>query len=160
MIPNRFFRRLYKVSTEVFNLWLTIFFLQTLFEYKFEFLRVVCNHEHYIPLNLPMPFGKGRIQRYQGNLSLNILILVFSEREPFIFNKRELVHTWHSNYLIFFIDELIFFLVKFPLKKIDKMLYRNLLFFSKFTRLQIMPVWLFFIEKFHCLNNSNPFYLL
>ena len=41
-------------------------FLQTLFEFKFEFLRVVCNHEHYIPLNLPMPFGKGRVQRYQG----------------------------------------------------------------------------------------------
>ncbi|XP_041526031.1 dedicator of cytokinesis protein 9 isoform X17 [Microtus oregoni] len=39
---------------------------KTLFEYKFEFLRVVCNHEHYIPLNLPMPFGKGRIQRYQA----------------------------------------------------------------------------------------------
>ncbi|XP_033003726.1 dedicator of cytokinesis protein 9 isoform X11 [Lacerta agilis] len=38
---------------------------KTLFEFKFEFLRVVCNHEHYIPLNLPMPFGKGRIQRYQ-----------------------------------------------------------------------------------------------
>ncbi|XP_053563795.1 dedicator of cytokinesis protein 9 isoform X2 [Bombina bombina] len=38
---------------------------KTLFECKFEFLRVVCNHEHYIPLNLPMPFGKGRIQRYQ-----------------------------------------------------------------------------------------------
>ncbi|XP_019060143.1 dedicator of cytokinesis protein 9 isoform X11 [Fukomys damarensis] len=38
---------------------------KTLFEYKFEFLRVVCSHEHYIPLNLPMPFGKGRIQRYQ-----------------------------------------------------------------------------------------------
>ncbi|XP_040599368.1 dedicator of cytokinesis protein 9 isoform X7 [Mesocricetus auratus] len=38
---------------------------KTLFEYKFEFLRVVCNHEHFIPLNLPMPFGKGRIQRYQ-----------------------------------------------------------------------------------------------
>ncbi|XP_070376167.1 dedicator of cytokinesis protein 9 isoform X10 [Equus asinus] len=42
---------------------------KTLFEYKFEFLRVVCNHEHYIPLNLPMPFGKGRIQRYQAFLS-------------------------------------------------------------------------------------------
>uniref|UniRef100_A0A5F9CSH6 Dedicator of cytokinesis 9 n=1 Tax=Oryctolagus cuniculus TaxID=9986 RepID=A0A5F9CSH6_RABIT len=41
---------------------------KTLFEYKFEFLRVVCNHEHYIPLNLPMPFGKGRIQRYQAFL--------------------------------------------------------------------------------------------
>ncbi|OXB68198.1 hypothetical protein ASZ78_014144 [Callipepla squamata] len=38
---------------------------KTLFEFKFEFLRVVCNHEHYIPLNLPMPFGKGRVQRYQ-----------------------------------------------------------------------------------------------
>lgn len=39
---------------------------QTLFEFKFEFLRVVCNHEHYVPLNLPMPFGKGRILRFQG----------------------------------------------------------------------------------------------
>uniref|UniRef100_A0A8C9VRW5 Dedicator of cytokinesis 9 n=1 Tax=Scleropages formosus TaxID=113540 RepID=A0A8C9VRW5_SCLFO len=39
---------------------------KTLYEFKFEFLRVVCYHEHYIPLNLPMPFGKGRIQRFQG----------------------------------------------------------------------------------------------
>uniref|UniRef100_A0A8B9JRP6 Dedicator of cytokinesis 9 n=1 Tax=Astyanax mexicanus TaxID=7994 RepID=A0A8B9JRP6_ASTMX len=38
---------------------------KTLYEFKFEFLKVVCNHEHYIPLNLPMPFGKGRIQRFQ-----------------------------------------------------------------------------------------------
>lgn len=59
----------YTVSSEVFMS--KHFFLQTLFEYKFEFLRVVCNHEHYIPLNLPMPFGKGRIQRYQGKLSLH-----------------------------------------------------------------------------------------
>ncbi|KAJ8252909.1 hypothetical protein GJAV_G00206900 [Gymnothorax javanicus] len=36
-----------------------------LYELKFEFLRVVCNHEHYVPLNLPMPFGKGRIMRFQ-----------------------------------------------------------------------------------------------
>ncbi|RXN09987.1 dedicator of cytokinesis 9-like protein [Labeo rohita] len=41
---------------------------KTLYEFKFEFLRVVCNHEHYIPLNLPMPFGKGRIQRFQAFL--------------------------------------------------------------------------------------------
>lgn len=40
--------------------------MQTLFEFRFEFLRVVCNHEHYVPLNLPMPFGKGRILRFQG----------------------------------------------------------------------------------------------
>ncbi|KAI4883850.1 hypothetical protein NFI96_017538 [Prochilodus magdalenae] len=39
---------------------------KTLYEFKFEFLKVVCNHEHYIPLNLPMPFGKGRIQRFQA----------------------------------------------------------------------------------------------
>uniref|UniRef100_A0A1A8Q189 Stabilin 1 n=1 Tax=Nothobranchius pienaari TaxID=704102 RepID=A0A1A8Q189_9TELE len=38
---------------------------KTLFEFKFEFLRVVCHHEHYVPLNLPMPFGKGRILRFQ-----------------------------------------------------------------------------------------------
>ncbi|XP_041637733.1 dedicator of cytokinesis protein 9-like isoform X2 [Cheilinus undulatus] len=38
---------------------------KTLFEFKFEFLKVVCNHEHFVPLNLPMPFGKGRIQRFQ-----------------------------------------------------------------------------------------------
>lgn len=43
-----------------------VFLMQTLFEFKFEFLRVVCNHEHYVPLNLPMPFGKGRILRFQG----------------------------------------------------------------------------------------------
>uniref|UniRef100_A0A669D9X7 Dedicator of cytokinesis 9b n=1 Tax=Oreochromis niloticus TaxID=8128 RepID=A0A669D9X7_ORENI len=38
---------------------------KTLYEFKFEFLREVCNHEHYVPLNLPMPFWKGRIQRFQ-----------------------------------------------------------------------------------------------
>ncbi|XP_051998403.1 dedicator of cytokinesis protein 9-like isoform X2 [Xyrauchen texanus] len=38
---------------------------KTLYDFKFEFLKEVCNHEHYIPLNLPMPFGKGRIQRFQ-----------------------------------------------------------------------------------------------
>ncbi|XP_058258113.1 dedicator of cytokinesis protein 9 isoform X2 [Hemibagrus wyckioides] len=38
---------------------------KTLYEFKFAFLRVVCNHEHFIPLNLPMPFGKGRLMRFQ-----------------------------------------------------------------------------------------------
>ncbi|XP_053540067.1 dedicator of cytokinesis protein 9 isoform X7 [Ictalurus punctatus] len=38
---------------------------KTLCEFKFAFLRVVCNHEHFIPLNLPMPFGKGRIMCFQ-----------------------------------------------------------------------------------------------
>ncbi|XP_062853748.1 dedicator of cytokinesis protein 9 [Trichomycterus rosablanca] len=38
---------------------------KTLYEFKFAFLKVVCNHEHYIPLNLPMPFGKGRFMRFQ-----------------------------------------------------------------------------------------------
>nr|XP_040057665.1 dedicator of cytokinesis protein 9 isoform X8 [Gasterosteus aculeatus aculeatus] len=44
---------------------------KTLFEFRFEFLRVVCYHEHYVPLNLPMPFGKGRIMRFQALLSPN-----------------------------------------------------------------------------------------
>uniref|UniRef100_A0A672RFD9 Dedicator of cytokinesis 9 n=1 Tax=Sinocyclocheilus grahami TaxID=75366 RepID=A0A672RFD9_SINGR len=38
---------------------------KVLYEFKFEFLKVACNHEHYVPLNLPMPFRKGRIQRFQ-----------------------------------------------------------------------------------------------
>uniref|UniRef100_A0A3P8UYR1 Dedicator of cytokinesis 9b n=1 Tax=Cynoglossus semilaevis TaxID=244447 RepID=A0A3P8UYR1_CYNSE len=38
---------------------------KTLYEFKFEFLRVVCNHEHYVPLNLPIQFGTGRMQRFQ-----------------------------------------------------------------------------------------------
>lgn len=61
-------------SPKMSNLFYEHFFLlhfhQTLYEFKFEFLRVVCNHEHFVPLNLPMPFGKGRIQRFQGELRL------------------------------------------------------------------------------------------
>uniref|UniRef100_A0A8C3KWW3 Dedicator of cytokinesis 11 n=1 Tax=Chrysolophus pictus TaxID=9089 RepID=A0A8C3KWW3_CHRPC len=34
-----------------------------LVEYKFEFLQTICNHEHYIPLNLPMTFSKPKLQR-------------------------------------------------------------------------------------------------
>ncbi|NXD76424.1 DOC11 protein, partial [Halcyon senegalensis] len=36
-----------------------------LIEYKFEFLQTICNHEHYIPLNLPMTFSKPKLQRVQ-----------------------------------------------------------------------------------------------
>ncbi|XP_041252363.1 dedicator of cytokinesis protein 11 isoform X4 [Onychostruthus taczanowskii] len=36
-----------------------------LVEYKFEFLQTICNHEHYIPLNLPMTFSKPKLQRVQ-----------------------------------------------------------------------------------------------
>lgn len=39
---------------------------QVLTEMKFEFLMVVCNHEHFIPLNLPMAFGRTKLQRVQG----------------------------------------------------------------------------------------------
>ncbi|KAJ8003348.1 hypothetical protein DPEC_G00147390 [Dallia pectoralis] len=38
---------------------------KTLYEFKLDFLRVVCNHEHFVPLNLPMPVSKGRISRFQ-----------------------------------------------------------------------------------------------
>lgn len=53
---------------------------QTLYEFKFEFLRAICNHEHYVPLNLPMPFGKGRIQRFQGRWHIYHPFGVYSAR--------------------------------------------------------------------------------
>uniref|UniRef100_A0A8D0G5U2 Dedicator of cytokinesis 11 n=1 Tax=Sphenodon punctatus TaxID=8508 RepID=A0A8D0G5U2_SPHPU len=44
-----------------------------LVEYKFEFLQTICHHEHYIPLNLPMPFAKPKLQRVQdGNLEYSL----------------------------------------------------------------------------------------
>ncbi|KAJ8337720.1 hypothetical protein SKAU_G00366860 [Synaphobranchus kaupii] len=39
---------------------------KVLTEMKLEFLMVVCNHEHYIPLNLPMAFGRTKLQRVQA----------------------------------------------------------------------------------------------
>uniref|UniRef100_A0A8C7F6T5 Dedicator of cytokinesis 11 n=1 Tax=Oncorhynchus kisutch TaxID=8019 RepID=A0A8C7F6T5_ONCKI len=41
---------------------------KVLTEMKFDFLMTVCNHEHYIPLNLPMAFGRTKLQRVQGRL--------------------------------------------------------------------------------------------
>ncbi|XP_034146476.1 dedicator of cytokinesis protein 11 isoform X3 [Esox lucius] len=38
-------------------------------EMKFDFLMTVCNHEHYIPLNLPMAFGRTKLQRVQDFIS-------------------------------------------------------------------------------------------
>ncbi|XP_076828065.1 dedicator of cytokinesis protein 11 isoform X2 [Brachyhypopomus gauderio] len=38
---------------------------KVLTEMKFYFLMTVCNHEHYIPLNLPMAFGRTKLQRVQ-----------------------------------------------------------------------------------------------
>ncbi|CAM2120121.1 dedicator of cytokinesis protein 11 isoform X1 [Caretta caretta] len=44
-----------------------------LVEFKFEFLQTICNHEHYIPLNLPMIFAKPKLQRVQDvNLEYNL----------------------------------------------------------------------------------------
>uniref|UniRef100_A0A8C9TNE5 Dedicator of cytokinesis 11 n=1 Tax=Scleropages formosus TaxID=113540 RepID=A0A8C9TNE5_SCLFO len=42
---------------------------KVLTEMKFDFLMTLCNHEHYIPLNLPMAFGRTKLQRVQ-DLSL------------------------------------------------------------------------------------------
>ncbi|XP_075999831.1 dedicator of cytokinesis protein 11 isoform X2 [Genypterus blacodes] len=38
---------------------------KVLTEMRFEFLMTVCNHEHFIPLNLPMAFGRTKMQRVQ-----------------------------------------------------------------------------------------------
>ncbi|KAG1959352.1 dedicator of cytokinesis protein [Pimephales promelas] len=42
---------------------------KVLTEMKFDFLMTVCNHEHYIPLNLPMAFGRTKLQRVQDFIS-------------------------------------------------------------------------------------------
>uniref|UniRef100_A0A8C1I073 Dedicator of cytokinesis 11 n=1 Tax=Cyprinus carpio carpio TaxID=630221 RepID=A0A8C1I073_CYPCA len=42
---------------------------KALTEMKFDFLMTVCNHEHYIPLNLPMAFGRTKLQRVQDFIS-------------------------------------------------------------------------------------------
>ncbi|XP_041051229.1 dedicator of cytokinesis protein 11 isoform X1 [Carcharodon carcharias] len=38
---------------------------KALTEYKLDFLQIVCNHEHFIPLNLPISFAKNRLLRIQ-----------------------------------------------------------------------------------------------
>uniref|UniRef100_A0A3Q1ATQ0 Dedicator of cytokinesis 11 n=1 Tax=Amphiprion ocellaris TaxID=80972 RepID=A0A3Q1ATQ0_AMPOC len=38
---------------------------KVLSEMKFDFLMTMCNHEHFIPLNLPMAFGRTKLQRVQ-----------------------------------------------------------------------------------------------
>ncbi|KAK5893769.1 hypothetical protein CgunFtcFv8_006609 [Champsocephalus gunnari] len=38
---------------------------KVLTEMKFDFLMSMCNHEHFIPLNLPMAFGRTKMQRVQ-----------------------------------------------------------------------------------------------
>ncbi|KAL4631188.1 dedicator of cytokinesis protein 11 [Arapaima gigas] len=43
---------------------------KVLMEMKFDFLMTVCNHEHYIPLNLPMAFGRTKLQRVQGKIPI------------------------------------------------------------------------------------------
>uniref|UniRef100_A0A4W6D4Z4 Dedicator of cytokinesis 11 n=1 Tax=Lates calcarifer TaxID=8187 RepID=A0A4W6D4Z4_LATCA len=42
--------------------------VRVLNEMKFDFLMTVCNHEHFIPLNLPMAFGRTKLQRVQDLL--------------------------------------------------------------------------------------------
>uniref|UniRef100_A0A3B3QZ13 Dedicator of cytokinesis 11 n=1 Tax=Paramormyrops kingsleyae TaxID=1676925 RepID=A0A3B3QZ13_9TELE len=40
---------------------------------KYDFLLTVCNHEHYIPLNLPMAFSRTRLQRmHDQNLEVSL----------------------------------------------------------------------------------------
>uniref|UniRef100_A0A673C5W8 Dedicator of cytokinesis 11 n=1 Tax=Sphaeramia orbicularis TaxID=375764 RepID=A0A673C5W8_9TELE len=45
---------------------------KVLTEMKFDFLMTVCNHEHFIPLNLPMAFGRTKLQRVQGDLEFSL----------------------------------------------------------------------------------------
>uniref|UniRef100_A0A4W4EVY2 Dedicator of cytokinesis 11 n=1 Tax=Electrophorus electricus TaxID=8005 RepID=A0A4W4EVY2_ELEEL len=53
---------------------------KVLTEMKFYFLMTVCNHEHYIPLNLPMAFGRTKLQRVQGKFSVLTLLHSFADQ--------------------------------------------------------------------------------
>uniref|UniRef100_A0A665W9S4 Dedicator of cytokinesis 11 n=1 Tax=Echeneis naucrates TaxID=173247 RepID=A0A665W9S4_ECHNA len=64
---------------------------KVLTEMKFDFLMTVCNHEHFIPLNLPMAFGRTKLQRVQGEsqalmLPLSLNALEFSLTEEYCRN--------------------------------------------------------------------------
>ncbi|XP_037537707.1 dedicator of cytokinesis protein 11 [Nematolebias whitei] len=50
---------------------------KVLTEMKFEFLMTLCNHEHFIPLNLPMAFGRTKLQRVQGEQHVLDYVLMF-----------------------------------------------------------------------------------
>ncbi len=43
--------------------WMQMLFFQMLCELKFEFIREVCNYEHYVPLSLPIPSARITGQR-------------------------------------------------------------------------------------------------
>jgi len=45
-----------------------------LYEFKFDFLRIICNHEHYIQLNLPMM--RKQVKNFKGKYSVCILFEV------------------------------------------------------------------------------------
>ncbi|KPP69620.1 hypothetical protein Z043_111615, partial [Scleropages formosus] len=60
---------------------------KVLTEMKFDFLMTLCNHEHYIPLNLPMAFGRTKLQRVQVALCyIADLSLEFSLTEDYCRN--------------------------------------------------------------------------
>uniref|UniRef100_A0A8C9ZTI8 Dedicator of cytokinesis 11 n=1 Tax=Sander lucioperca TaxID=283035 RepID=A0A8C9ZTI8_SANLU len=59
---------------------------KVLTEMKFDFLMTVCNHEHFIPLNLPMAFGRTKLQRVQGESQISNPSLEFSLTEEYCRN--------------------------------------------------------------------------
>ena len=68
-----------------------MFLFQTLHEYKFEFLRIVCSHEHYIPLSLPL-MRKGLIKTYKGEACLTRTVLTFC-----LTRRNSIINTYRLN---------------------------------------------------------------
>ncbi|XP_053329057.1 dedicator of cytokinesis protein 11 [Spea bombifrons] len=68
-------------------------------EYKFEFLQTICNHEHFIPLNLPMVFAKPKLQRVQ-DLNLEYSLTDDYCKNHFLVGMllRELLHAIQENF--------------------------------------------------------------
>jgi len=45
-----------------------------LYEFKFDFLRIICNHEHYIQLNLPMM--RKQVKNFKGRFSVTFYLMI------------------------------------------------------------------------------------
>lgn len=81
---------------------------QVLTEMKFDFLMTLCNHEHFIPLNLPMAFGRTKLQRVQGKSALCRPTFYRTRIHwPAVTRPQPLTFFWHASTTLILLTRLI-----------------------------------------------------
>lgn len=81
---------------------------QVLTEMKFDFLMTLCNHEHFIPLNLPMAFGRTKLQRVQGKSALcRPTFYRTCIHWPAVTRPQPLTFFWHASTTLILLTRLI-----------------------------------------------------